>query len=82
MAQAKTTAQKKNAYWIRIEISQAIFKELLFQQGGEVLKETVLNRFDRPLLSCLANISTSAVMKDPRLNIVLRKHQASIDHAQ
>jgi len=73
MTQEKTTAQKKNAYKVRIEISQAIFKELIIQQGGEVLKESVIARYDRPLLSAIANIATTAIMKDPRLNVVLRK---------
>ena len=73
MSSEKTTAQKKNAYKIRIRISQAIFKELIIEQGGDVLKGTVLGRFDRPLLSAVANIATTAVMKDPRLNVVLRK---------
>ena len=73
MTQEKTTAQKKNAYKIRIEISQAIFKELIIQQGGEVLKESVIARYDRPLLSAIANIATTAIMQDPRLNVVLKK---------
>lgn len=73
MAQEKTTAQKKNAYKIRIEIDQMIFRELLIEQGGEVLKGTVVGSFDRPLLSALAHIATTAIMKDPRLNVVLRK---------
>lgn len=73
MTQEKTTAQKKNAYRIRIRISNVIFRELMTEQGGEILKNTAVGRFDRPLLSALANIATSAVMKDPRLNVVLRK---------
>jgi len=73
MASEKTTAQKKNAYKIRIRISQVVFRELIIEQGGEVLKGTVVGSFDRPLLSALANIATSAIMKDPRLNVVLRK---------
>lgn len=73
MAQEKTTAQKKNAYRIRIRIDQIIFRELLIEQGGEVLKGTVVGSFDRPLLSALAHIATTAIMKDPRLNVVLRK---------
>ena len=73
MAKDKTTAQKRNAYKIRIEISQAIFKQLLFEQGGEVLKESVIARYDRPLLSAISNIATTAIMQDPRLNVVLRK---------
>jgi len=73
MANEKTTAQKKNAYKIRVRISQAIFRELITEQGGEILKGTVLGRFDRPLLSAIANIATTAVMRDPRLNVVLRK---------
>jgi len=73
MAKDKTTAQKRNAYKIRIEISQAIFKQLLFEQGGEVLKESVIARYDRPLISAISNIATTAIMQDPRLNVVLRK---------
>ena len=73
MAKDKTTAQKRNAYKIRIEISQAIFKQLLFEQGGEVLKESVIARYDRPLLSAISNIATTAIMQDPRLDVVLRK---------
>ena len=69
----KTTADKTNAYKIRIVISQAIFKQLLVKQGGEILKDSPVGRFDRPLLSCLANIATSAIMNEPRLNVVLRK---------
>jgi len=73
MSSEKTTAQKKNAYRIRIRISQAIFKHLIIEQGGEILKGTVLGRFNRPLLSAIANIATTAVMQDPRLNVVLKK---------
>jgi len=73
MTQEKTTAQKKNAYKIRIRISQVVFRELIVEQGGELLKGTVVGRFDRPLLSALASIATSAIMKDPHLNVVLRK---------
>jgi len=50
-----------------------IFRELLIEQGGEVLKGTVVGSFDRPLLSALAHIATTAIMKDPHLNVVLRK---------
>jgi len=73
MTQERTTAQKRNAYKIRIAISQAIFRELIIQQGGEVLKESCIARYDRPLLSAIANIATTAIMKDPRLNVILRK---------
>jgi len=73
MAKAKTTAQKRNAYKIRIAISQAIFKELIIQQGGEVLKESCIARYDRPLLSAIANIATTAIMNEPRLDVVMRK---------
>jgi len=38
-----------------------------------VLKESCIARYDRPLLSAIANIATTAVMNDPRLNVVLRK---------
>lgn len=50
-----------------------IFRELIIEQGGEVLKGTIVGRFDRPMLSTLAHIATTAIMKDPRLNVVLRK---------
>lgn len=73
MTQEKRTADKSNAYKIRIVIDRAIFKQLLLKQGGEILKDTAVGKFDTPLLSCLANIATSAVMNDPRLNVVLRK---------
>lgn len=76
MTQERTTAQKKNAYDIRGRVSQAIFKELIVQQGNEVLKHTAVGRFDRPLLSCLAGIATRAIMNEPRLNVVLRKCQS------
>jgi len=71
--QETTTAQKRNAYRIRIRISQAVFKELIIEQGGDVLKGTVLGRFDRPLLSALAHIATTAIMKDSGLNVVLKE---------
>ena len=73
MSQAKVTADKTNAYKIRIEISQAIFKQLIVKQGDAILKDTPVGRFDQPMLSCLANIATSAIMNEPRLNVVLRK---------
>jgi len=74
MAQEKKTADKTNAYKIRLVASQAIFKNLIFMQGDEFLKYTPVSRFDQPLLSCLANIATTAIMNEPRLNVVLRKH--------
>lgn len=73
MSSEKRTADKTNAYKIRIVISQAIFKQLLVKQGDALLKDTAVGRFDRPLLSCLSNIATSAIMNDPQLNVVLRK---------
>ena len=73
MSSEKTTAQKKNAYKIHIRISQAIFKELIKQQDGEELKHTAMACVGRPMLSTLSNIATSAIMKEPRLNVVLRK---------
>ncbi len=73
MSKAETTAQKRNAYNIRCEVSQAIFKEFIVAQGEEVLKHTLVGKFDRPLLSALAGIATRAVMKDPRLDVVLKK---------
>ncbi len=76
MSEAKVTADKKNAYKIRIVISQAVFKQLLVKQGDAILKDTPVGRFDRPLLSCISNIATSAIMNDPRLNVVLRKGQS------
>jgi len=75
MAQPKTTADKSNAYKIRIVISQAIFKQLLVKQGDEILKNTAVGSFDAPMLSCLSFIATSAIMNDPKLNVVLRKGQ-------
>ena len=73
LSEERTTLQKRNAYRIRTQISHTIFRELIIEQGGEILKGTIVGRFDRPLLSCLANIATKAIMKDPRLNVVLRK---------
>lgn len=73
MSSEKTTAQKSNAYKIRTVISQSIFRGLIIEQGNEILKDTAVGRFDRPLLSCLSNIATTAIMKEPRLNVVLRK---------
>jgi hypothetical protein len=73
MAQEKTTAQKRNAYWIRVRIDQMIFREFLTEQCGERLRGTAIGNFNRPLLSALAHIATTAIMKDPRLNVVLRK---------
>lgn len=73
MSKAETTAQKKNAYDIRGVISQAVFKEFVVAQGDDVLKYTIVGKFDRPLLSTLAGIATRAVMKNPRLNVVLKK---------
>ncbi|MCK4785874.1 MAG: hypothetical protein KAV87_19110 [Desulfobacteraceae bacterium] len=73
MAQEKTTAQKKNAYSIRCRVSQAIFEEFIVSQGDDILKGTVVGRFDRPLLSALAGIATRAIMNEPRLDVVLRK---------
>jgi len=73
MPKAKVTADKANAYKIRVVVSQAIFKQLLVKQGDEILKDTAVGRFDNPMLSCLSNIATSAIMNEPRLNLVLRK---------
>ena len=50
-----------------------IFRELLIEQGGEILKGTKVGDFDRPMLSCLADIATRGIMNEPRLNVVLRK---------
>jgi len=68
-----TTAQKKNAYPIRRQISQAIFREYIVAQGDEIMKNTAVSRFDRPMLSCLSDIAARAIMNEPRLNVVLRK---------
>jgi len=73
MSTERTTAQKRNAYDIRGRVSQAIFRELIVSQGDEVLKGTLVGRFDRPMLSCLAGIATKAVMNEPRLDVVLKK---------
>lgn len=74
MSKAKMTAQKRNAYDIRGEVSQSIFREFIVAQGDDTLKYTIVGKFDRPLLSTLAGIATRAVMKDPRLNVVLKKN--------
>lgn len=73
MSSEKRTADKSNAYKIRIVVSQAIFKQLLVKQGDAILKDTAVGSFDNPMLSCLSNIATSAIMNEPRLNVVLRK---------
>jgi len=73
MTQAKITADKTNAYKIRIVISQAVYKQLLVKQGDEILKNTPVGRFDCSLLSTISFIATSAIMNDPKLNVVLRK---------
>lgn len=73
MSRERTTAQKKNAYPIRRQISQAIFREFIVAQGDAILKNTAVCRFDRPMLSCLADIATRAIMKEPRLDVILKK---------
>ena len=73
MSQAETTAQKKNAYNIRGVVSQAVFREFIVAQGDEALKHTSFCKFDRPLLNTLAGIATRSIMKDPRLDVVLKK---------
>lgn len=74
-AKKKTTADKSNAYSIHSMINQAIFKKFIEQQVGERFKNTAFARFDRPMLSSIASTATSAVMKDPHLNVVLRKER-------
>lgn len=69
----KSSLNKKNAYAIRQEISQAVFKEFIVQQCGDTMRGTVFACFNRPLLSSIANLATSAIMKDPRVNVVLKK---------
>ena len=73
MTQEKRTADKSNAYKIRIVISQAIFKQLLVKQGDAILKDTPVGRFDNPMLSTISFIATSAIMNDPKLNVILKK---------
>lgn len=68
-----STAEKRNSYKIRSRVDQAIFKELIEQQGGEVFRHTAVGRFDRPMLSTIAGVAAKAVMKDERLNVVLKK---------
>ena len=53
--------------------AQAIFKEFIVAQGQEDFKFTAFARFDRPSLSVLASIATRSVMKNPRLDVVLKK---------
>jgi len=67
------SAKKRNAYSIRSQVSAAIFKEFREQQCGDALKGTVFASFNMPLLSSIANLATRGLMKDPKLNIVLRK---------
>lgn len=73
MSNERTTAQKKNAYPIRRALSQSIFKEFIVSQGDEVMKNTAVSRFDRPMLSCLSDIAARAIMNEPRLNVVLKR---------
>jgi len=73
MSTERTTAQKRNAYRIRERVSQAVFRQLIVSQGNEILKGTVVGRFDRPLLSCLASIATKAIMNEPGVDVVLKK---------
>ena len=73
MSKERTTADKSNAYKIRIVVDRAIFKQLILKQRGDILKDTVVGRFDMPLLSCLSNIAASAIMNEPRLDVVLKK---------
>jgi len=73
MSKGKTTATKKNAYRIRMEMSQAIFKIFLEEQCGEIMRGTVFACFNRPLLNSIANLATSAVMRDPHLDVILKK---------
>ena len=74
MSIEKTTATKKNAYKIQVEVSQAIFKLFLQEQCGEFMRGSVFAMMDRPLLSSIANLATNAIMRDPRVNVVLRKY--------
>lgn len=73
MTQKKTTADKSNAYKIQSRISQSIFREFVEQQVGEQFKNTAVARFDRPMLSSLANVATRAIMNESRLDVVLKK---------
>jgi hypothetical protein len=73
VAQAKTTAQKKNAYKIRTAVDRAIFTEFQIARESNDWRGTVISSFDIPLISALANIATRAVMQTPRLNVVLKK---------
>lgn len=82
MGKAETTAQKKNAYEILGVISQAVFKELIVAQGDDALKYTIVGKFNRPLLSTLAVIAARSIMHNPRLNVVLKKKQASTEQTQ
>jgi len=73
MSKEKTTAEKRNAYNIHSRMSQAIFINFIEQQVGERFKNTLFARFDRPMLNSIANTAASAIMKAPRLNVILRK---------
>ena len=73
MSRERTTAQKRNAYRIRERVSQAVFRQLIVSQGDEILKGTVVGRFERPLLSCLSGIATKAIMNEPGIDVVLKK---------
>lgn len=68
-----STAEKANSYKIQGRMHQAVFQEFVKQQGDDVFKFTVFEGLDGPMLSTIASVATRAVMKDPRLNVVLRK---------
>ncbi len=68
-----STADKRNAYRIRTEISQVIFNEFLRQQRNGVFKDSTFGLFGQPMLSNVANIATRAIMNDSHLNVVLKK---------
>lgn len=70
-----STKDKRNAYRIRSRVDQAIFRELIEQQAGDLFKGTLVARFDRPMLSTIAGVAAKAVMRDERLNVVLKKEK-------
>jgi len=64
------TADKKNAHKIQSELNQAVFKEFLFARNGYGI---VLSDLDRPQLDYIAKVAARAVMKDPKIDVVLKR---------
>lgn len=64
------TKDKKNHIKIKGEINQAIFKEFLAARNGFGI---VLSDLERPQLDHIAKVATRAVMRDPNIDVVLKR---------